>query len=264
MTFELIKMYALQALYVIVVLIIGLRIIKYIAKKIKKGLDKTSLDETLKPFLVSLTRNMLKILLILSIIKMVGVDITSFVAIIGAASFAVGLAFQGTLANFSGGVLLLTLRPFKVGDFIEAIGYSGTVESIQIFTTTLVTPDNRVILIPNGGLSNTSIINYSVKSTRRVDLSFGVGYEVDILKAKEVLLDIIQKHDDIQNKPEPFVKVSEHGDSAVFFVVRVWAKSADYWTVYFDLLEQVKIRFDEEKISIPYPQMDVHIEQDND
>lgn len=261
MTLEVIQGFALQVLYAIVVLIVGLMIIKYIKNSVEKTLGKTALDETLRPFLVSLTAAGLKVLLVLSIIKMVGVDTSSFVAILAAASFAVGLAFQGTLANFSGGILLLILKPFKVGDLIEAAGYTGTVEAIQIFTTTLVTPDNRVILIPNGGLSNASIINYSAKSTRRVDLSFGVGYEVDILETKAILLDVIQKHKAIKKDPEPFVKISEHGDSAVSFVVRVWVDAADYWIVYFDLLEQVKLRFDEEGISIPYPQMDVHITQ---
>lgn len=255
--------YALSLLFALVVLVVGLRVIKYIKGLVKKALDKSTLDETLKPFLLSLTSNGLKVLLVLAVIDMLGVETTSFVAIIGAASLAIGFAFQGTLSNFAGGILLLSLRPFKVGDFIEAEGYTGTVEAVHIFTTTLVTVDNKVIIIPNGGLANASILNYSVKDTRRVDLNFGVGYEVDIREAKKVLLDVISKQAEVMDTPAPFVQVSEHADSAVIFTVRVWVKASDYWTVYFNLLEQVKIRFDEENISIPFPQMDVHIQKED-
>ena len=243
----------------ILTLIIGLMIIKWITARITKSVDKTSLDGSLKPFICSLINISLKVLLVISIIGILGINTTSFVAVIAAAGFAIGLAFQGSLANFAGGILLLALRPFKVGDYIEANGYNGTVQAIQILCTELVTPDNKVIFIPNGSLSNASIVNYSVKDTRRVDLNFGVGYEVDTDKVANVLQEIVSNHSQALKEPEPFVRMSEHGDSAVVFTVRVWVKAEDYWTVYFDTIETVKKRFDEENISIPYPQMDVHL-----
>ncbi len=243
----------------ILTLIIGLMIIKWITARITRAVDKTSLDVSLKPFICSLINISLKVLLVISIIGILGINTTSFVAVIAAAGFAIGLAFQGSLANFAGGILLLTLRPFKVGDYIEANGYNGTVQAIQILYTELVTPDNKVTFIPNGSLSNASIINYSVKDTRRVDFNFGVGYEVDADKVANVLQEIVSNHSRALKEPEPFVRMSEHGDSAVVFTVRVWVKAEDYWTVYFDTIETVKKRFDEENISIPYPQMDVHL-----
>lgn len=245
----------------IITLIIGFIVIKWITKFVEKQMKKTHLDETLKPFIVSIINAVLKVLLAISVIRILGVDTTSFVAVIAAAGFAIGLAFQGTLSNFAGGILLLALRPFKVGDYIDANGYSGTVEAIQILYTHLKTPDNKLIYIPNGSLSNASIVNYSVKDTRRVDLKFGVGYENDIITVQKVINDVIMKHNLILPEPEPFVRLSEHGDSALVFTVRVWVKAQDYWTVHFDLIESIKNRFDEENISIPYPHMDVNLKQ---
>ncbi|MDD3298666.1 MAG: mechanosensitive ion channel, partial [Firmicutes bacterium] len=201
----------------------------------------------------------LKALLVVAIISILGIETTSFVALFGAAGLAVGLAFQGSLSNFAGGVLILVTKPFKVGDYIEANGHSGTVEAIQILYTDLVTVDNKVIRIPNGSLSNASITNYSEKDTRRVDFQFGAGYEADPAKVVRVLTDIVANHPQALKEPEPFVRMSEHGDSAVIYTVRVWVKAADYWTVHFDVIEKVKQRFDEEGLSIPYPQMDVHV-----
>jgi len=243
----------------ILTLIIGLMVIKWITGRLTKVIEKTSLDTSLKPFIVSLTNVSLKVLLVISIIGILGINTTSFVAVIAAAGFAIGLAFQGSLSNFAGGVLLLTLRPFKVGDYIEANGFNGTVQVIQILYTELVTVDNKVIYIPNGSLSNASILNYSAKDTRRVDLNFGVGYEVDTDKVANVLQEIVSNHSRALKEPEPFVRMSEHGDSAVVFTVRIWVKAEDYWTVYFDTIETVKKRFDEENISTPYPQMAVHL-----
>ena len=250
-----------QLLGAIIVLLVGLSVIKKITKFAEKALNKSKVDATLKPFLLSLTSAALKILLVIVVLDMIGVVMTSFIAILGASSLAIGLAFQGTLANFAGGVLLLTLRPFKVGDFITATGYTGTVEAINILNTVLVTLDNQVISIPNGSLSNTTIVNVNAKPTRRVDLNFGVGYEQDIDKVKAILNEVCVAHPAVLKDPAPFIKLSEHGDSAIFFAVRVWAKTTDYWTVYFDLLETVKKRFDEESVSIPYPQMDIHVEK---
>lgn len=245
----------------IVVVIVGLILIKWITGKLKKYLAKSSLEETLKPFTISITNAILKILLAITVVKILGVDTSSFVAILAAASFAVGLAFQGSLANFAGGVLLLTIRPFNVGDYIEASGYDGTVGGIQILYTELITVDNKVIYIPNGELANSSIVNYSVKDTRRVDFKFTAGYDDDQDQVISLLEEIMDNHAQIFKDPKPFIRMSEHADSALVFTVRVWTKAEDYWTVYFDVVETVKRRFDEEGISIPYPQMDVHINQ---
>lgn len=240
-------------------LIFGLMAIKWITSKFSIYIEKTTFDLTLKPFVISVVNISLKVLLAITIIRVLGIDTTSFVALIAAAGFAVGLSFQGSLSNFAGGVLLLTLRPFRVGDYIETNGFNGTVQAIQVLYTELVTVDNKVIYIPNGILSNASIVNYSVKDTRRVDFKFSVGYESDTNHVKNVLQDISNNHVLVLKDPEPFVRMSEHGDSAVTFTVRVWVQAKDYWIVYFDIIETVKQRFDEEQISIPYPQMDIHL-----
>jgi len=245
--------------FAIVVLIVGLLFIRWVTKKVDRIIDKKELDATLKPFIKSVISVVLKALLVVAIISILGIETTSFVALFGAAGLAVGLAFQGSLSNFVGGVLILVTKPFKVGDYIEANGHSGTVEAIQILYTDLVTVDNKVIRIPNGSLSNASITNYSEKDTRRVDFQFGAGYEADPAKVVRVLTDIVANHPQALKEPEPFVRMSEHGDSAVIYTVRVWVKAADYWTVHFDVIEKVKQRFDEEGLSIPYPQMDVHV-----
>ncbi|MDD3851193.1 MAG: mechanosensitive ion channel [Firmicutes bacterium] len=245
--------------FAIVVLIVGLLFIRWVTKKVDRIIDKKELDATLKPFIKSVISVVLKALLVVAIISILGIETTSFVALFGAAGLAVGLAFQGSLSNFAGGVLILVTKPFKVGDYIEANGHSGTVEAIQILYTDLVTVDNKVIRIPNGSLSNASITNYSEKDTRRVDFQFGAGYEADPAKVVRVLTDIVANHPQALKEPEPFVRMSEHGDSAVIYTVRVWVKAADYWTVHFDVIEKVKQRFDEEGLSIPYPQMDVHV-----
>lgn len=245
----------------IIILLVGLFVIKKIANIVRKSLVKGNVDATLTPFLVSITSTVLKILLVISVLTMFGADLTSFIAILTASSLAIGLAFQGALSNFAGGVLLLILRPFHVGDFISATGHTGTVEAIHVFNTVLVTLDNQVITIPNGALANTSITNVNAKPTRRVDLNFGVGYEQDIDKVKGILNEICATHQHVLKDPAPFIKLIEHGDSAVVFVVRAWTNTANYWDVYFDLLETVKKRFDEEGVSIPYPQMDIHMDK---
>lgn len=243
----------------IIVLIIGIKVIKHLEKMIYKALKSSKIDRSLESFLLSITKISLKILLFITIASMLGVEMTSFVAIIGSAGLTVGLALQGSLSNFAGGVLILLLKPFKVGDFVEAAGHAGTVKEIQVFYTVLKTPDNRMITIPNGTLSNSSSINYSAMDTRRVDLTFGVSYEDDINRVKRVLENIAASHELIIKNPKPFIRAAEHGYSSVNFVVRVWCKSEDYWTVHYDLIEIVKIRFDEEGINIPYPHMDVNL-----
>lgn len=256
---NLLQTYAIKLVVSLLIILIGFKVIKWVKKLIRNLLDKSNVDITLRPFIMSVAEISLKVLIILSAIQQAGVEITSFVAILGAASFAIGLAFQGALSNFAGGVLLLTLRIFKVGDFIEVSGYTGSVEAINIFNTVLITIDNKVVTIPNGDLANSSVTNYTAKGTRRVDLEFGVGYEQDIDNVKNVLYDIINNHSLVLQEPEPTVVVTKHGDSAVYFETRSWVLSSDYRELKFCLLEEVKKRFDEEGISIPYPHMEINL-----
>ncbi len=243
----------------IIVLLLGLWIIKKLNVGIGKLMEKRDLDSSLQPFLKSLISSLLKILLVISVMAMIGIEMTSFIAILGAAGLAVGMALSGTLQNFAGGVMILTFKPFKVGDFIEAQGYAGSVSEIQIFNTILKTPDNKIIIIPNGGLSNSSMVNYSNQETRRVDWTVGIGYGDDVDKAKEVISKLIDADSRILKDPAPFVGVSELADSSVNFAVRAWVKSADYWGVFFAMNENVYKTFDKEGLNIPYPQMDVHV-----
>ena len=258
---EILWKYGPQVVLAIVVLIVGLMVIGLISKTFKKVLEKRGADPSLIPFLSSLVSATLKVMLLISVIGMVGIEVTSFVAVIGAAGLAVGLALQGTLQNFAGGVIILMLKPFKVGDFIDAAGHSGSVFEIQIFNTYLKTPDNKTIIIPNGQLANSSMTNYSSEATRRVDWTFGVGYGDKAEKAREVLESLIASDDRIMKDPAPFIALSELADSSVNFVVRVWVDSGDYWGVYFDMNEKVYKAFDEQGLNIPFPQMDVHLHQ---
>lgn len=254
--------YAPKLLLAIATLIIGLWIINRFVGGVNKRLEGR-FDPTLQKFVFSLSSIGLKALLLISVASMVGIETTSFIAVLGAAGLAVGLALQGSLANFAGGVLILAFKPFKVGDVIEAGGYVGTVKEIQIFNTILNTPDNRRVIIPNGNLSNNSMINISAEETRRVDMVFGIGYGDDIKKAKDVLHRLTSEDSRIFKDPAPTIALSELADSSVNFVCRVWVNKADYWGVYFDMHEKVKLTFDAEGISIPFPQRDVHIHQAN-
>ena len=251
--------YGPNVLLALLTLVIGLWVIKMLGKGFEKGMDKASLEVSLKKFLHSLVSILLKILLVITVVSMLGVEMTSFIALIGAAGLAVGLALQGSLANFAGGVLILLFKPFKVGDFIDAQGYMGTVREIQVFNTILKTPDNKTIFIPNGNLSNGSLTNFSTEDKRRVDWVFGIGYSDDLKKTKDILNDLVKQESRILDDPEPMVVVSELGDSSVNFTVRVWVKSPDYWGVYFTMQEKVKLTFDAQGISIPFPQRDVHV-----
>ncbi len=258
---ELVMTYGLKVVYALVTLVIGLWIIRIIMNAIVRAMTKKDVEPSLRQFLKSLLSMLLKVLLFIAVISMLGIEMTSFVAILAAAGFAVGMALSGTLQNFAGGVMIILFKPFKVGDFIDAQGYTGTVKEIQIFNTILKTPDNKTIIIPNGGLSTGSLTNFSTEPQRRVDFTFGIGYEDDIDKARNVILGLIDKDERILKDPAPFVAVSELADSSVNFVVRVWANAADYWGIYFDMTENVKKAFDKEGISIPYPQTDVHLHQ---
>lgn len=253
--------YGPQLLMAIITLVIGLWIIKFIVRIADKAMTRAKLELSLQRFLASFIGIILKVLLIISVASMVGIATTSFIAILGAAGLAVGLALQGSLANFAGGVLILLFKPFKVGDFIDAQGYMGTVHAIQIFNTILKTPDNKTIIIPNGPLSNGSMTNFSTEPTRRVDMTFGIGYEDDIAKAKSVLNRLVTEESRVLKEPAFQIVVGELGESSVNFTVRVWCNASDYWGIYFDMQEKVKYAFDKEGISIPFPQRDVHLYQ---
>lgn len=243
----------------IVVWIIGGWIIKALTKGFGKMLDKRKTDESLKPFLKGIIGALLKIMLIISVLGMLGIEMTSFIAILGAAGLAIGLALSGTLQNFAGGVMLLTFKPFKVGDVIDAQGYLGTVSEIQIFNTILKTPDNKTIIIPNGGLSTSAMTNYSTEQERRVDWTIGIGYGDDTNKAQGVIEKLCDDDSRILKDPEVFIAVSELADSSVNFTVRAWVKAENYWGVFFDMNNNVYKVFEKEGLNIPYPQMDIHV-----
>lgn len=258
---EIVADYGPKLLGAILVLVIGGWVIRLLMKGMKNMMDRSNLDDSLKPFLRSLTRTILRALLFISVLGMVGVEMTSFIAILGAAGLAVGMALSGTLQNFAGGVMILLFKPYKVGDYIEAQGYSGTVKEIQIFNTVLKTPDAKIIIIPNGALANSSMINYSAEPQRRVEWTFGIAYGDSVSKAKEVVLGLLKADERVLAEPEPFLALSSLGDSSVNIVVRVWVNSADYWSLFFDMNEKVYEAFNESGINIPFPQMDVHLHQ---
>ena len=246
----------------IITLVIGMWVISIIRKMLSRRFEKKNVDPSLRGFLNSIIGIGLKLMLWIAVIGMMGVQMTSFIAILGAVGLAVGMALSGTLQNFAGGVMILLFKPFKIGDFIDAQGHAGIVSEIQIFNTILKTPDNKTIIIPNGGLSTGSMTNFSTETKRRVDFTFGIAYGDDVDKAKEVLLKLIKADKRIISEPaEPFIAVSELADSSVNLVVRVWAEAADYWGIYFDLHESVYKTFDKEGLNIPFPQMDVHLQK---
>lgn len=247
----------------LVTLIIGLWVVKKITGGVRKAIGKSNVDAMLGNFLGGIVGIILKVVLIIAVLGMVGVETTSFAAILAAAGFAIGMALSGTLGNFASGVMILLFRPFKNGDFVEAGGHAGVIEEISVFMTKMRTGDNKQILIPNSSVTGGSITNYSTKETRRVDLTVGIGYDDDIKKTHDVLNRILGEKDYVLKDPAWTVAVSELGDNSVNFVVRPWVKSADYWTAYFDLTETIKLTFDAEGISFPYPQRDVHLYNKN-
>ncbi|MDX9769144.1 MAG: mechanosensitive ion channel [Tenuifilaceae bacterium] len=253
--------YGGKILLAIVTLLVGLWLIKKLSRVLRRTFEKRSFDKSLQTFLVSFVGITLKILLVISVISMVGVQMTSFIALLGAAGLAFGMALSGTLQNFAGGVMILVLKPFKVGDYIEAQGFAGSVKEIQIFHTILNTPDKKLIVIPNGGLSTGSLINYSAEPIRRVDWTFGIGYSDDIDKAKAIISQVITSDERALKDPEPFFGVISLGDSSVNIVARVWVEAANYWPLFFAMNEAVKKEFDKQGVSIPFPQRDVHIYQ---
>ncbi|MBX9888058.1 MAG: mechanosensitive ion channel [Flavobacteriaceae bacterium] len=245
----------------LIVLVIGLWITKLITRGVGKSLAKSNIDQSLIPFLKSLTNIILKALVAITVMGMIGIQMTSFVAILGAAGLAVGLALSGTLQNFAGGVIILILKPFKIGDFIEAQGYTGTVKEITIFSTMLNTPDKKLVIIPNGPLSTGALTNFSAEPLRRVDWTFGIAYGDDVEDFKRAMNDFIAADNRILTDPAPFMGLSELADSSVNFAVRVWVDGPDYWSVFFEMNEKVYTQFADYKLNIPFPQMDVHVQK---
>jgi small conductance mechanosensitive channel len=251
--------YAINIAVAIAIFIVGKIAAKWFTKFIIKALEKSNnVDETLTKFLSSVLYGIMIVVVALAALSQAGVQTTSFIAILGAVGLAIGLAFKDTLSSISAGVMLMIFRPIKVGEYVEAGGTAGTIEEINIFNTILKTPDNKMIIVANANVIGSNIINYSRKETRRVDITFGIGYDDDLKKAKVLLENILSEDERILMDPKPFVAVSELADNSVNFVTRSWVKSGDYWGVYFDTIEKVKLAFDENGISIPYPQMDIH------
>jgi len=258
---ELVVLYGVKILMALVIFIIGKWIVKKLANVVEKLMQKNEVDPAIRNFAGSIIYYALLVFVCIAALGQLGIQTASFVAIVGAAGLAVGLALQGSLSNFAAGVLLLIFRPFKVGDFVEIAGTSGVIQSIQIFTTELNTPDNKKVIVPNGGVISGNIVNYSANDTRRVDLVFGIGYSDDIDSARKVIEGILKADKRVLEIPEATVAVVELADSSVNFVCRPWVNTADYWGVYFDLTEAVKKAFDSNGISIPFPQQDVHMHQ---
>lgn len=261
MGYELLITYGLKVVSAILVLIVGLWVIKIITKRTNRVMENRNVNVSVRGFLKSLVNILLKVMLLISIAKMVGFETTSFIAVLGAAGLAVGMALQGTLSNFAGGVMILIFKPFKVGDLIVTQGHLGTVKEIHIFVTILLTPENKTVIIPNAAVSGNDIINYTTEGVIRVDMVFGISYESNIKKAKDVLMSILENHPKVLKDPAPFVGVKELGDSSVNLAVRPYSTPQDYWEVYFDVYEAGKIALDEAGITIPFPQMDVHLDK---
>lgn len=259
---EYLKEYGPQVILAVIVLVLGIWLIRVIVRLVEKAMDRANVDKSLHKFLSSLIAIMLKIMLVISVASMIGIEMTSFIAVIGAAGLAVALALQNSMSNFAGGVLILMFKPFGVGDTIDAQGYVGKVHAIKVLHTVLKTFDNKTIIIPNGTLANGNITNYSLEPTRRVDMVFGIGYNDDIKLTKEILKKLVDDDERIHRDPEPLIVVSELGESSINFTVRTWCKTEDYWNVYFDMQENVKHAFDANGISIPFPQRDVHLYQE--
>jgi small conductance mechanosensitive channel len=253
--------YGLNILGAIIIFVIGRWAAGLASRLLKKVLTKANVDESLVKFAGSLVYIGVLVFAALAALARLGIETTSFIAVLGASGLAVGLALQGALANFAAGVLILLFRPFKVGDLVEVAGVFGPVESIQIFTTVIITPDNKTVIIPNGQITSGNIVNYSAKGLLRLDMTFGIGYGDDLLKAKRILEELVTADERVAKEPAPTVAVMELADSSVNFVVRPFVKPADYWAVHFSMTEQVKLRFDQEGISIPFPQQDVHLFQ---
>ncbi len=259
---ELAMAYMPKLALALVTLVVGLVVINVVVAGLRKGMAAKQVDTTLQDFLVKMVGFIFKALLLISVASMIGIATTSFIAVLGAAGLAIGLALQGSLSNFAGGVLILFFKPFVPGDLIEAGGHLGRVHKIQIFNTILRTLDNQKIIMPNSILSNDTVKNLFAEPTRRVDMKFGISYGDDVRLAKDVFMALLTGDARILKEPAPEVYLAEHGDSSVNFIVRGWVNSGDYWPVYFAMQEKVKLTLDEKGISIPFPQRDVHLIQE--
>jgi small conductance mechanosensitive channel len=258
---EMTMLYAPKLMLAIITLFIGLWLINGVTKAINFVLEKREFDVSLRKWLSSILSLLLKVCLIISVISMIGVQTTSFIAILGAAGLAVGLALQGSLSNFAGGVLILIFKPYKVGDYIKANGEEGKVEAIDVFYTFLITLDNKHVVLPNGPLANGNLVNYSSNEFRRVDLSVGISYGCAFTVAEKALLDLMLAEEKVIKDKPPFVGVTGYGDSSIDLTVRAWCKTADYWDVFFTLNKKIKPALDDAGVSIPFPQRDVHLFQ---
>lgn len=257
--YEYLAQYGFKVVGALIIFIVGRWLAKFISILIERALIKSRVEKTLAKFVKNLSHIALLIFVVIAALAPLGVETTQFAVVVGAAGLAIGLALQGSLANFASGFLMIIFRPFKVGDFIEAAGVKGTVKEIRIFNTIVNTPDNIRAIIPNAQITGGNILNYTINGTRRVDLVVGVSYEDDLKKAKRVIEEVLAGDDRILKEPSPTVAVSELGDSSVNFVVRPWVNSTDYWDVYFDITSKVKLALDDNDITIPFPQQDVHL-----
>lgn len=251
--------WGIKLLGAFILLLVGMKAIKTLVKFLRTTPKLSKLDESLRSFLASFSNILLYILLVITLAMILGVPATSFITILASCGVAIGLALQGSLSNFAGGLMILFFKPFKVGDYIEASGEAGTVAEISVVYTVILTVDNKRITLPNGALTNSLLINYSSEETRRVDLTFAADYSCDIEKVKNIILQVIKAHPAALKDPAPFVRLSSHSDSALTYTARIWVKNPDYWDVYFDVTEGVKIAFDKNNIKIPYPQLDIHV-----
>ena len=256
---DLMSTFGISLFIALCILVIGRQVVKILIKVINSALERSKTEDTVRIFVTNLLNTLLMIVVFIAAINQLGIETTSIIAVLGAAGLAIGLALQGSLSNFAAGILIVIYRPYKVGDYIQADSHLGTVLDIQIFSTVLKTPDNKLVIVPNGSIMNGSIVNFSHQAERRVDIIASCSYDDDIDKVKSVLADILSNDERILSEPKPRIALSELADSSVNFIVRPWVKNADYLDVYYSLLEEIKKRFDQEGISIPYPQSDVHI-----
>ena len=256
---EVVQPWSYKLLIAVIVFIVGKLLVQGLMSVVQGIMHRSKVDEILINFVTSILKMLLMLIVVVVALDQLGVDTTSLVALVGAAGLAVGLALKDSLQNFAAGVMLVLFRPFSNGDFVEVSGVSGVVEKITIFSTVIRTGDNKEVIVPNGGIYSGTIINYSAKDTRRIDLVVGVDYSCDVREAKRVLEDIIQSHPQVLKDPEPTVALAELADSSVNFNVRPWVKTDDYWGVRAEILEQVKLTLDDKGIGIPFPQMDVHL-----
>ncbi len=253
--------FGIKLLVAIVVLVVGAKLIKTVKKFIKSSTKLDKLDVSLRSFLGNFSGIALYTLLFITLAMILGIPTTSFLTVLASLGVAIGLALQGALSNFAGGIMILLFKPFKVGDYIEAAGEAGTVAEISVVYTVILTLDNKRITVPNGTLTNSVIKNYSAEPLRRVDMTFNASYKNDVDEVKEVISVVVKSHSKVLKDPEPFIRLTKHSESGLEYTVRAWCKNEDYWTVYMDVMENVKKAFDYKGIEIPYPQLDVHIQK---